>query len=98
MIKNGVSVLGLAPQMILAYVIAQRIYNRNGHECVITSAVEGKHGNHSHHYKGCAIDLRTRDLSRRDRIIIAEQIRSALGSEYQVVLEDDHLHIEFDPA
>lgn len=98
MIKHNVNVLGITPQMVLAYVIAQRLFNQHGYDCVITSATDGPHGRHSHHYKGHALDLRSRMIPESRRQAMAAALGAALGPQYQVILEADHIHIEFDPA
>jgi len=49
------------------------------------------------HYSGNAIDLRTRDLSNNQRQCTTERLRDALGSDYDVINEGDHIHVEYDP-
>ena len=51
----------------------------------------------SRHLWGFAFDLRTRGLAQSQAIRIADQLREALGSDYDVVLESNHIHVEFDP-
>jgi hypothetical protein len=101
MIKTGVDLRGLQPQMAIAYVIVKDIYKRKGYECVITSGNDSKHGPNSLHYQGKALDIRTRtilpqDLTGHTSSIHAE-MKIALGEQFDVVLEKDHFHIEFDP-
>lgn len=99
MIKPGVDLRGLQPQMVLAYTIACGVYAKHGSPgmCVITSASDGVHGPHSLHYKGMALDLRTRHLipAMLDKII--PDLKATLGDQYDVVLESDHVHLEYDP-
>lgn len=99
-IKPGVRVHGLKPEILLALQIATEIYQKHGFDCVLTSAIDGKHSRGSRHYTGSAIDLRTRHLP--DPGTIADEIKTALGADYDVVLEgmgtpNQHIHIEFDP-
>ena len=97
-IKDGVSILGLDPKMILALIIADQIYSdHNIEECVLTSATDSKHSEHSHHLKGLAIDLRTNNIGINMRQPIVNVLQKALGSQYQVIFEVDHIHVEFDP-
>ena len=97
-IKGGVSILGLDPKMILALIIADQIYSdHNINECVLTSATDSKHSEHSHHLKGLAIDLRTNNIDINMRQPIVNVLQKALGSQYQVIFEVDHIHVEFDP-
>ena len=94
-IKNGVDLRGLSPQMAIAYTIACRCYGQ--YDCVITSASDGKHGPNSLHYKGQALDLRTRHLPEPAVQGIIDRLKTALGGQFDVVRESDHAHIEFQP-
>ena len=98
-IKPGVDLRGLQPQMVMAYLIACDVYAKHGSPgmCVITSASDGVHGPNSLHYKGMALDLRTRHLIPAMLDKIAPELRIALGDQFDVVREADHFHIEFDP-
>lgn len=97
MITDGVDLRGLKPQMALAYCIAQAVYARRNYDCWITSASDGKHGPDSLHYSGCGLDLRTRHLRAESVHLVYSELRAALGKQFDVVLEDDHIHVEFDP-
>lgn len=98
MIKPGVDLRGLGPQMVLAYVMADRVYHEiAGTACVITSGSDGKHGPNSLHYKGKALDFRTNSLRPEQVHPIFLALTQALGAQYDVVLEDDHIHCEYDP-
>jgi len=94
-IKNGVDVGGLKPEILLAYIEACFIWREQGERAVITSGLDGRHMLGSKHYTGNAIDLRTRGLL--NKAMANEKLASALGSDYDVVLEDDHIHVEYDP-
>ena len=96
-VKEGVSVLGLQPCMFFAFLVAGEAYKDHGFDCVLTSGTDSKHGDHSHHYKGYAIDIRIRDISEGILTKIVEEIQFRLQSQFQVILEGDHIHIEFDP-
>jgi hypothetical protein len=84
--------------MAIAYCIAQAIFQEKaGVPCVITSGSDGKHGPNSLHYQGKALDFRTRHL-RPDQVHpIYTALKAALGAQYDTVLEEDHVHCEFDP-
>lgn len=98
-IKEGgkVSVLGLQPCMFFAFIVAGEVYHEHGFNCVLTSGTDSVHGDHSHHYKGYAIDIRTRDIPGDVLNKIVEEIQFRLQGQFQVILEGDHIHIEFDP-
>ena len=97
MIKQGVKVNGMKSEILLAFIIAQDIYRQYNRDCVITSATDGKHGRGSLHYAGLAIDLRTRNLDSDEKLLISKDLKDALGKEYDVVSESDHIHIEYQP-
>ncbi len=97
MIKPGVKARGLQPEIALAVAEAREVYRGIGVELVITSLLDGKHMSGSKHYEGQAVDLRTRHIPAEDRALVTARLREALGPEYDVCLESDHLHIEFDP-
>ena len=94
MIKNSVDLRGLSPQMAIAYTIACKCYGQ--YDCVITSANDSKHGPNSLHYKGQALDLRTRHLNGQGLQSVYHKLKESLGDQFDVVLEADHIHIEFD--
>lgn len=96
-IKAGVSLLGLKPEMLVALIVADKIIDRYGAQCVITSGIEGAHSKRtSKHYVGYGLDLRSRDIPEDEREDCAEDIRDALGREFYVAFEIDHFHISFD--
>ena len=94
-LKDGVSLKDVSWRMFHAAVIAEAIYRKYGVDLVITSANDGKHGPNTLHHKGLALDLRTWTLGGREAQV-AEELKAALGEEYDVVLEKDHIHLEHD--
>ena len=98
LIKPGVRIHGIRPEMLVALQVAVGVFAEHGLACIVTSATEGRHGRNSLHYVGCAVDLRSRHLpSREDVGLVATQLRSALGADFDVVVEPTHFHIEFQP-
>ena len=94
--KKGVRLRGLQPEMLTAIDILAEVFERNNLPLTLTSAREGNHGSHSHHYKGLAVDIRVWDIA--DSVdAYASYMREALGPDYEVVVESDHIHVEFDP-
>ncbi len=97
-IKEGAKVNGLHAEILLAVSIADGVYSKYGVDCVITSCTGGTHGRGSLHYVGHAIDLRTRDFaSQALKTSVADELRDRLGSQYDVILESDHIHVEYQP-
>lgn len=95
--KHNVTLEKIMPQTVLAINIADGIYSIYGYEMIITSINDGKHSINSKHYLGFAFDTRIRDIKQIDVNHIYNDIKIALGLNYDVVLEDDHIHVEFDP-
>lgn len=96
-IKKGVSAIGLKPEIILALTIATFVYQRFQKVLVVTSGVEAKHSLGSLHYVGYAADIRTNYFSKAQVPRVVYKLKQALGSEYDVVLKKDCIHIEFQP-
>lgn len=96
-IKHDVKLAGLQPQMVLAYFIACGVYSHHGVNCVMTSGVEGKHGEFSRHYLGFAIDTRKRDFLSGELQTVLKDLRHHLGPEFYVRLEGNHFHISYKP-
>lgn len=98
LLKPGVFIKNIRPQTTHGMMVAELIHKQLfGSDITITSISDGKHAANSLHYKGLAFDARTRDLSEEDAKMFASQLRGALGSDYDVVLEQSHCHIEYDP-
>lgn len=97
-LKPGVKVQGLSNEILLAAVIANTVYASHGYDCVVTSLLDGTHSRTSLHYCGNAIDLRTRIFpSQSVAIAVVDDLKSCLGDDYDVVLESDHIHVEYQP-
>jgi len=96
-IKFGVA-LNLNEKMYNALVyIVEDVFNEHDSILVITSGSDGEHSELSKHYKNDAIDCRTRHLKRKVVLSIAATLRNRLGTDFDVVVEGTHLHIEYDP-
>jgi len=67
----------------------------------ITSGADGKHMATSLHYKNRAFDVRIWNIAggngKEEAAAWVIRLKSTLGNNYDVVLESDHIHIEFDP-
>ena len=97
--KPGVDVTGLHPMMPLAIIVIQDIFRELvGKDAVITSGRDGKHGSKSLHYAGQALDLRTRHMDDAQITIALRELRNRLEIiGFDVILEQDHFHIEYQP-
>ena len=96
MIKPGVKLLP-ATAWAVAIPIIFEVFRDFEAAPVITSGVEGKHMPGSLHYVGKAFDFRIRHVQPDCRIELTAALQAALGDEFDVILEEDHIHIEFQP-
>ena len=94
---NSIQAHSLAPQLLLAIFIADQVFAERASECVITALADGSHSSTSLHYAGCAVDLRTRHLGPGHAQIIHKELRGRLNMDWDVLLEPDHIHIEYQP-
>ena len=46
------------------------------------------------HYKGCAVDIRSRDML--NPLLVSQGLNNILGPDFDVIFEGDHIHIEYD--
>ena len=60
----------------------------------ITSGKDGIHSKNSLHYVGKAIDIRSKDMINIDNVCYI--LRVSLGKDFDIIKENDHIHIEYD--
>ena len=94
--KGGVILAGLDIAMRPALIEAERIWEEMGYHLTVTSALDGVHSAGSLHYYGRALDFRTRDMGKA-RMKAYLQLKERLPRGFDVVLEHDHIHVEWDP-
>lgn len=94
-LKDGVRINGIKAETILALVIAKGIYAKYGDSFVVTSVSDGEHMEGSLHYVGHAFDCRLPAASTVKNIL--KELTQALGGDFDVVLETNHLHVEYQP-
>jgi len=96
-LKRGVNLAGIQPELVVAMIVCEGIISRY-QEFTVTSILDGKHKTGSLHPKGLALDIRTRNFSGESALKnCIEDLRDALGPQFDVVRESDHIHVEFDP-
>lgn len=96
--KDGVSVDGIKKETIALIVILNTYFElRIGKELVVTSCTDGKHMKGSKHYSGYAIDIRIRHLTASEISKLIAWFKSLHEREYDMVVEKDHIHVEYDP-
>ena len=70
---------------------------------VVTSGNDGQHMEKSLHFKNLALDFRTGHnwdaplMSEDEARELCEELKARLGMGFDVVLEKDHVHCEYDP-
>jgi len=94
LLKLGVDISRLKRPIRKALNKIEAVYREHGEEAVITSTYEGNHMPSSLHYANLAVDIR---LPTKDKEKIAKQLKERLGDKYDVILEHNHIHIEYDP-
>jgi hypothetical protein len=95
-LKDGVSLVGLQPEALYGIDVCLFVFHDAGLRMTLTSCRDGAHGKYSHHFKGLAWDIRVWDLTGRIDWM-CRKLREKLGPDYQVINEDDHIHVEYDP-
>jgi len=97
--KAGVNPEGVAREIWYALGFVDALSHiLAGGEVTATSLNDGQHNPGSLHPQGRAADFRTREESPDVQSAIYAMLREWLGPiGFDVVLEDDHLHVEWDP-
>lgn len=96
-VLEGVHLDGLHHTMLRVLMAACWIWEQHGVTVLwVTSAVRPDHALGSLHPSGRALDLRRWGL--RDPVAATKELAAWLGTDYDVVLESDHVHVEFDPV
>lgn len=97
--KSGVKLEGVKPETVLGIIIAATVFASHGYLFTLTSVTDGKEWRsaESLHPFGYAFDCRIWDVPKKKLEPLCAALKNALGPEFDVVLEKDHIHIEFDP-
>lgn len=105
-LKQGVSLHGVQPEIMIAMQVADRCYTEEGLEMWVTSVCDGKHGRSSKHFVGYAfdsdgVDGRGSAASYKQLQRVADSLLGSLTAEFDVVFggihHKSHIHVEFDP-
>ena len=95
--KRGVKMKGLKAPMIKPLSLANDLYVLCGLDLVVTDAV-AKRENKSLHPVGLAVDIRTRDLTHHQKSIVFSILLKQLNNDFDVIMYDTHIHIEYQRA
>ena len=97
-IKPGVTFhqdMFVFPEVMRIIYFAQRL-SPDGYSVTITSGCDGEHKDTSKHWSGKAIDFRTKDFPEGCSVVTwAERLRNKLGDQYFVLVEPNHLHVQW---
>jgi len=94
LLKAGVDISRLNREIRRALPKIETVYVQYSETFVITSTYEGNHGAGSLHYGNDAVDV---GLAEANATKIYNVIKERLKGSFDVVLEGDHIHIEYDP-
>ena len=97
-IKEGADISDLEKVCLKAIYKIHWLYKKLGYDLWVTSGVDGKHSKSSFHYLGLAFDIRIREF--KDDVNIHDlvaDIKVALGQQFDVILHNTHIHVEYDP-
>lgn len=97
--KQGVKFYGVKTETLAGIMIASFVYYRNGHALTVLKLVTENPGVErlrTAHDQGLAFDIRTQMIAKAKQPAMVMSLKDALGDDYDVVLEKDHIHIEFD--
>ncbi len=98
LLKLGCDLSGMDEHITKIYrLLDDACAQKAGRECVLTCGRDGVHMVGSLHYVGRAVDLRTIDLAKAKELSLFKELKNRLGKDYDVVLESNHIHVEYDP-
>jgi hypothetical protein len=76
----------------LGRILATLLLLEEPSDLVITSGSDGTHDPNSRHYRGEAVDIRTRTLANPEAV--RAKLAAVLGPKFSVINEGDHLHVQ----
>jgi hypothetical protein len=95
-VNNEVSLKLLYGRMSVPIICADNYFKSIGIDLVITSGNDEVHMTNSLHYDGKAIDIQTNTMSFSQQLACIYYLRKHLDFCFDILMELDHIHIEFD--
>lgn len=97
--KPGVNTNGVQSPTWYAIGVAEIVYKNHGMLLVVTSLTDGIHPDKKNiHGLGLAADIRTRAIPTEVLALIFKELVGILDPlGYDIVIEVDHIHVEYDP-
>lgn len=94
-LETDVVLTGIRPEMIIAIIVIDDIFKKNNEKLTLTSICNyTKEKPYDLHIQGLAIDIkfpRNPNLT----LVFIKLIEKALGRSFRVILEDGHIHVDF---
>ena len=105
-IKPGASIEGCRKEILTALIVdIQSVFHSENLDTVVTSGKENfKHSvKRSSHYRGDALDIRSKHIKEDRKNIIYQNLKQRLGQDFVVILESrgkawEHFHIHWSPV
>jgi len=94
-LKNDQVKPNISTPLLLGLIVADQVYEEESVDLVITSLNDGVHSETSLHYSGNGADLRIWNLANPENTV--KKIKNRLNKHYDVILEKDHIHLEYQP-
>ncbi len=99
-IKPGAKITGLQPEILLALQIIYSVFRVYSVPVLtITEGTGAKHMEGSKHYKGLALDIRSKNIPEMTKTLIKHECNINLGESFDFFLEQageagEHFHVE----
>lgn len=94
---NSIDLCALHPTLLLGIIMMNEILSQYNVPLVVTCGREGKHSATSLHYSGCAVDIRSRELSREQQLGVKAIFDGRGFNDFDLVIESNHFHLEYQP-
>ena len=99
-LKQGVDLRGVGTEIVFGAIILDAVFAAHGAKLLVTACRDGKHMEKSKHYIGDAVDIRLASrwvTTANVDLAVLNEGRAALGDQFDLIIESDHFHLEFDP-
>lgn len=108
-VKPTVDICGLKPETLFCHGIVLNVFGELGHDCIVTSVNDSRHGYKSLHYQGYALDYRSwhiPDAGQKETVVQIVRSRypgpdmefyyepDALDAEGKIIRRE-HFHLEY---
>ncbi len=88
---------GIKPEIAITIPVIWGVAEYYNKYVTLSSAIDRTHKPKSLHYVGLALDIYWDDFNLFNGSLFRDELKERLGKHYDVVLEDDHVHVEYQP-